>query len=194
MCRLKILSPKLCEFMKGHSTQHALLNLLNNWQKCFDKSEAAGTLFKSDQPPSDAAAVDYYEVMPTAANQQKTSSDSEAAVTSIKSDQPLSEEMGATSMKQDGSVEDTDVNIAYLKKMQRGDILQLLDAMNLSIYKEAFEQEHIDGEMMTCLSTEMLSELGVSKALHRLRLMKIVSGQTSASSYISISQLCNSPV
>ena len=29
----KILSPKLCGFRKGHSTQHALLNLLKNWQK-----------------------------------------------------------------------------------------------------------------------------------------------------------------
>ena len=27
----KILSPKLCGFGKGHSTQHALLNLLKNW-------------------------------------------------------------------------------------------------------------------------------------------------------------------
>ena len=30
---VKILSPKLCGFRKGHSTQHALLNLLKNWQK-----------------------------------------------------------------------------------------------------------------------------------------------------------------
>ena len=27
----KILSPKLCGFRKGHSTQHAFLNLLKNW-------------------------------------------------------------------------------------------------------------------------------------------------------------------
>ena len=33
----KILSPKLCGFRKRHSTQHALLNLLENWQKCLDK-------------------------------------------------------------------------------------------------------------------------------------------------------------
>ena len=33
----KILSPKLCGFRKGHSIQHALLNLLKNWQKCLDK-------------------------------------------------------------------------------------------------------------------------------------------------------------
>ena len=31
----KILSPKLCGFRKGHSTQHALLNILKNWQKNF---------------------------------------------------------------------------------------------------------------------------------------------------------------
>ena len=39
----KILSPKLCGFRKGHSTQYALLNLLKNWQKCLDKSGVVGT-------------------------------------------------------------------------------------------------------------------------------------------------------
>ena len=39
-----ILSPKLCGFRKGHSTQHALLNLLKNWQKCLDKSGVVGTV------------------------------------------------------------------------------------------------------------------------------------------------------
>ena len=38
----KILSPKLCGFRKGHSTQHALLNLLKNWQKTLDKSSDIG--------------------------------------------------------------------------------------------------------------------------------------------------------
>ena len=40
----KILSPKLCGFRKGHSTQHALLNLLKNWQKCLDKSGIVRTV------------------------------------------------------------------------------------------------------------------------------------------------------
>ena len=40
----KILSPKLCGFRKGHSTQHALLNLLRNWQKTVDKSVVIGTV------------------------------------------------------------------------------------------------------------------------------------------------------
>ena len=40
----KILSPKLCIFRKGHSTRHALLNLLKKWQKCLDKSGVVGTV------------------------------------------------------------------------------------------------------------------------------------------------------
>ena len=40
----KILSPKLCKFRKGHSSQHALLTLLKNLQKCLDKSGVAGTV------------------------------------------------------------------------------------------------------------------------------------------------------
>ena len=40
----KILSPKLCGFGKGHSTQHALLNLLKNLQKTLDKSGVIGTV------------------------------------------------------------------------------------------------------------------------------------------------------
>ena len=40
----KILSPKLCGFRKGHSTQHALLYLLKNRQKCLNKSGVVGTV------------------------------------------------------------------------------------------------------------------------------------------------------
>ena len=34
----------MCGFGKGHSTQHALLNLLKNWQKTLDKSGVTGTV------------------------------------------------------------------------------------------------------------------------------------------------------
>ena len=34
----------MCGFRKGHSTQHALLNLLKNWQKTLDKSCVTGTV------------------------------------------------------------------------------------------------------------------------------------------------------
>ena len=40
----KILSPKLCDFRKDHSTQNALLNLLKNWQKTLDKSGVIGAV------------------------------------------------------------------------------------------------------------------------------------------------------
>ena len=68
-------------------------------------------------------------------------------------------------MTQDGSVDDTDTNIAYLKKMQREDVLHLLDTFNLSAYKEVFEQEQIDEETMAFLSPDLLIGLGVSTSL-----------------------------
>ena len=37
-------SPKLCGFRKGHSLLNALSNLLTNWQKCLDASEALETV------------------------------------------------------------------------------------------------------------------------------------------------------
>ena len=41
----KILSPLLCGFRKGYSTQYALINLLQKWQKCLDASDGiVGTL------------------------------------------------------------------------------------------------------------------------------------------------------
>ena len=145
--------------------------------------QVAHTPFESGHPSSEAVAVDYYEAMPTA----ETYPGFEASGTPFKSEQSLSGENEHPSMIQDGSVDNTGTNIAYLKKMQREDILHLLDAMNLSVYKKTFEQEQIDGETMTRLSGDVLIELGVSNCLHRLRLMRIVSGQTCASSYICIS-------
>ena len=41
---VKILSPKLCGFRIGHSTQHFLLNLLKNWQKTLYKSGVIETV------------------------------------------------------------------------------------------------------------------------------------------------------
>ena len=41
----KFLSPLLCGFRKGYSTQYVLINLLQKWQKCLDASdEIVGTL------------------------------------------------------------------------------------------------------------------------------------------------------
>ena len=41
----KFLSPLLCGFRKGYSTQYALINLLQKWQKCLDACDGiVGTL------------------------------------------------------------------------------------------------------------------------------------------------------
>ena len=41
----KFLSPLLCGFRKGYSSQYALINLLQKWQKCLDASDGiVGTL------------------------------------------------------------------------------------------------------------------------------------------------------
>ena len=41
----KFLSPLLCGFRKAYSTQYALINLLQKWQKCLDASDGiVGTL------------------------------------------------------------------------------------------------------------------------------------------------------
>ena len=37
-------SPLLCAFRKGHNTQHALLNLLENWREKIDKKEIIGVI------------------------------------------------------------------------------------------------------------------------------------------------------
>ena len=136
-------------------------------------------------------AIGNYATLPTAFVHQKATLESESAETSLGSEPSHSSSMDkvttAGSIKKGSSVEES--NIAYLKMMERDDILHLLDAMNLSAYKEAFKLEHIDGETMVCLSADMLIELGVSKSLHRLRLMKIISGQISASSFIAIPRL-----
>ena len=149
------------------------------------KLKVEETPIEGAQPSSDAADIDYYEGIPTDATQQTMPPDSEAAGTVFDREQSPSEKNVSTSVTQGGCVEEAVANVAYLKKMQNGEILHLLDAMNLSAYKEAFKQEQIDGEIMVCLSADMLIELGVSKSLHRLRLMKIISGQTSATSFIN---------
>ena len=65
-------------------------------------------------------------------------------------------------------------------------IQQMLDALQLSQYKEAFEREQVDGEVLLELDDEMLQhELGVNFKIHRLRLMKIISGSNSAENLVS---------
>ena len=61
----------------------------------------------------------------------------------------------------------------------------LLVAMELAQYKEAFVKESVSGEILADCDDEILqTDLGVASRLHRLRLMKVVSGRHSAASLI----------
>ena len=68
-------------------------------------------------------------------------------------------------------------NIRTLKSLDPIGVLNLLDAMNLSVYKENFQKELIDGEILSEFTEEMFIELGVESSLHRLRLMHVVKGR-----------------
>ena len=53
--------------------------------------------------------------------------------------------------------------------------------MQLPQYKEAFQREQIDGEVLIELDEQILeSDLQISSKIHRIRLMKLISGNYSA--------------
>ena len=55
----------------------------------------------------------------------------------------------------------------------------MLDALQLPQYKEAFAREQIDGEVLLELNDQVLQcELGINFKIHRIRLMKLISGAT----------------
>ena len=76
-------------------------------------------------------------------------------------------------------------NIRNLKSLDPVGVLKLLDAMNLSVYKENFKKELIDGEILSDFTEEMLVELGVERSIHRLRLMHVVKGRTDVSGILN---------
>ena len=71
-------------------------------------------------------------------------------------------------------------NKAYLQSLSRRDVLQLLDNMNLSQYKESFKEEQIDGTILAALSGDDLKELGVTKGVQIKRLLRLINGTMSA--------------
>ena len=80
---------------------------------------------------------------------------------------------------------DTATNISNLKLLDPMGILNLLDAMNLSSYKENFRKELIDGDILSEFTEEMFTELGVKSSIHRLRLMHVVKGRKDVSSLLN---------
>ena len=69
-------------------------------------------------------------------------------------------------------------NIQYLQSLDLITLLQLLDAMNLAMYKPTLEERKIDGMAFSTYTQDTLQELGVENSLHRLRLMNVISGKT----------------
>ncbi|XP_065909267.1 uncharacterized protein [Dysidea avara] len=74
-------------------------------------------------------------------------------------------------------------NIAYLKTMDVETVLQLLGDMNLAEYKDSFRHEQVDGELLVDLTKNELEDLGITKKIHQLRLMKLIDGSSSAKKY-----------
>ena len=56
-------------------------------------------------------------------------------------------------------------------------MLNLLDSMSLEKYQENFKREQVNGEILSECDEEVLTnDLGVSSKLHRIKLMKVISG------------------
>ena len=64
-------------------------------------------------------------------------------------------------------------------------ILQVLDSMGLSQYKEIFSQERIDGAVLLELDAEVLRcELGIKSKIHCIKLTKLISGDHSIQQFL----------
>lgn len=62
--------------------------------------------------------------------------------------------------------------------------------MNLSQYKEQFMQEQVDGEILAeCDEVMLEKELNITSAIHRTRLLKVIRGRHSATSFLSGAEL-----
>lgn len=56
-----------------------------------------------------------------------------------------------------------------------------MEAMSLGQYSEKIQSEHISGEiLLECDESVLQEEIGVTSRIHRIRIMKIISGQHSA--------------
>ena len=75
-------------------------------------------------------------------------------------------------------------NRDYLRRLDHVKVLQLLDLMDLSKYRNSFIREHVDGEVLVDLREDELKDLGIESKIHILRLSKMINGSTSARKYL----------
>ena len=56
--------------------------------------------------------------------------------------------------------------------------------MSLKLYQETFRREQVNGEILSeCDEEVLMNDLGVSSKLHRMRLMKVISGKFTVSNF-----------
>ncbi|KAL5506262.1 hypothetical protein EMCRGX_G007873 [Ephydatia muelleri] len=76
-------------------------------------------------------------------------------------------------------------NKEYLLSMDVEKVLRLLECMSLAQYQEAFQKEQINGELLSdCDETMLQNDLGIASKLHRMRLIKVITGRHSAKSIL----------
>ena len=60
----------------------------------------------------------------------------------------------------------------------------VLEGMGLQQYVAIIQKENLDGEIFSALDEKTLTQdMGVSSRIHQLKLLKLISGEYSASSY-----------
>ncbi len=65
-------------------------------------------------------------------------------------------------------------------------VQNLLEAMGLSQYKDTFSMEQVTGEILVELSDQDLrNDLGINSRVHRLRLLKVMSGHHAAENILA---------
>lgn len=77
-------------------------------------------------------------------------------------------------------------NEQFLSSLNHQQVQELLEVMGMKQYQEVFKIEQVNGEILTECDDELLaSDLGVSSKLHRMRLMKVITGRHSARSILA---------
>lgn len=65
-------------------------------------------------------------------------------------------------------------------------VQRLLEVMGLEEYQEAFRRQQLNGDLFSdCDEDILVNELKVTSRLHRMRLMRVISGQYSVQDILS---------
>lgn len=65
-------------------------------------------------------------------------------------------------------------------------VLQMLDKLGLSRYKDIFEAEQITGSLLMELDNDLLEQdLGITTKIHRLKIMRVIDGKQSLNELMS---------